>query len=339
MATGIRVAGSGGDGQAFPSIPHALSIAVAGFNRQQRVAYAAKHNISLASAGVPLSTPMPRSTLEGVRMCGRLGIRAMEVEFVQGVRMKDELAKEVGEEAKKLGISLSVHGPYFINLCSEDELKMKNTHRHILSSAQAAHHLHASPVVFHPGFYQGRTKEECEKRAKKELEIILEQMASSGFNDVVLGAELTGKKSAYGDVDEIIELARHFGLKRLQPVIDFGHYHARIKRIQSKADYESILDKFEDALGSSFKHHFHCHYSEIQYTEAGEGKHLPIGSLFEARKSGADLNAPKGAGGPPFEPLLEVLHERKYAGAIVCESPAMEKDVLIMQKSYEKMAR
>ncbi|MFH1095366.1 MAG: TIM barrel protein [Candidatus Micrarchaeota archaeon] len=317
MATGIGVAGSGGGGQALPSIPHALSIAV---------------------AGVPLSTPAPRSTLEGVRMCGRLGIRAMEVEFVQGVRMKDELAKEVGEEAKKLGISLSVHGPYFINLCSEDELKMKNTHRHILSSAQAAHHLHASPVVFHPGFYQGRGKKECEARAKKELRLILEAMASSGFNDVVLGAELTGKKSAYGDADEIIELARHFGLTRLQPVIDFGHYHARIQRIQSKADYESIFDHFEDALGSSFKRHFHCHYSEIQYTEAGEGKHLPIGSLAAAKKAGADLDAPKGAGGPPYLPLLEVLHERKYDGTLVCESPAMEKDVLVMQKSYGKMA-
>ncbi len=272
----------------------------------------------------------------GVRHCAKLGIEAMELEFVQGVRMKEELAQEVGEEAKKLNISLSVHGPYFINLCTEDELKMKNTHRHILSSAQMAHYLHASPVVFHPGFYQGRTKEECEKRAKKELNEIMEQMASSGFDDVALGAELTGKKSAYGDVDEIIELANHFGLKKLQPVIDFGHYHARVKRIKSRADYEEILDKFEDKLGTGFKHSFHCHYSEIQYSDAGEGKHLPIGSLTDYSSAPA---SGKGAGGPPYLPLLQVLNERKYEGTIVCESPAMEKDVLIMGKSLEKMKK
>ncbi|VVB56961.1 endonuclease 4 [uncultured archaeon] len=292
--------------------------------------------IRIAVAGAPLSTPSPGGSLAGVKHCAKLGIPAMEVEFVQGVRMKDELAKEVGAEAKRLDISLSVHGPYFINLCGDDELKMKNTHRHILSSAQAAHYLHASPVVFHPGFYQGREKKECERRAKKELEAILERMASAGFDDVVLGAELTGKKSAYGDVDEIIELARHFGLGKLQPVIDFGHYHARVGRIRTKEDYEKILDKFEGALGPDFKKSFHCHYSEIQYTEAGEGKHMPIGSLEEAKKSGADLNAPKGAGGPPHLPLLQVLHERKYQGTVVCESPAMEKDVLTMWKALQK---
>ncbi len=313
-----------------------LKIGLAGFDEKQRRAYAAKHGLAVAVAGVPLCVPAPRSTLEGVRTCARLGIRAMEVEFVQGARMKDELAKEVGREARKLGISLSVHGPYFINLCSGEELKMKNTHRHILSSAQAAHHLSASPVVFHPGFYQGRTKEECEKRAKRDLAIILEQMASLGFDDVVLGAELTGKKSAYGDVDEIIELARHFGLAKVQPVIDFGHYHARIGRIKTKEDYEKILDKFEDSLGPAFRHRFHCHYSEIQYTAAGEGRHLPIGSLADyalAPESGP------GAGGPPFEPLLQALHGRKYEGTVVCESPAMEKDVLVMEKSYQTMAR
>jgi deoxyribonuclease-4 len=306
--------------------------------------------LRIAVAGCPLSTPSPGGSLAGVRHCATLGIQAMEVEFVQGVRMKDELAQEVGSEAQKLDISLSVHAPYFINLCSDEEDKMKNTHRHISSSAQAAHFLHASPVVFHPGFYQGRTKEECAKRAKKELALILEKMDALGFSDVVLGPELTGKKSAYGDLDEIIELARHFGIKRMQPVVDFGHYHARMGRIKAKEDYESILDRIEAVLGSAYLSSFHCHYSEIQYTDAGEGKHLPIGSLgLEAKKtasakagSGAFAPATKpgcGAGGPPFEPLLQALHERKYEGTIVCESPAMEKDVLTMSKSCQKMQK
>ena len=231
--------------------------------------------LKIACAGAPHSTSPPGGTLMGVKRCHELKLPAMEVEFVQGVHMKDELAREVGEEAKKLDVSLSVHAPYFINLCTDEPLKMKNSHRHILQSVQAAHVMHATPVVFHPGFYQGRTKEECAKRAKKELGEIIEKMEQNKWEDVSLGAELTGKKGAYGDLDEIIELSRHFGLKHLQPVIDFGHYHARIHRINTQQDYEKILDKMEKELGAEYKKHFHCHYSEIEYTDAGEGKHLP----------------------------------------------------------------
>ena len=292
--------------------------------------------LKIAVAGAPHSTPLPGGTLLGVRRCHELGLAAMEVEFVQGVRMREELAKEVGAEAKKLGVSLSVHAPYFINLCSDEEQKLANSRRHILQSVQMAHDMHASPVVFHPGFYQERPKEECEKRAKNELGKILESMASSGWGDVVLGPELTGKKSAYGDLDEIIELSRHFGLQRVQPVVDFGHYHARISRIKSKADYEAVLDKIENVLGSAYRHTFHCHYAEIQFSDAGEGKHLPIGSL----KTGASAPASgPGAGGPPYLPLLQALHERRYEGTIVCESPKLEDDSLIMWKRYEQMKK
>ena len=292
--------------------------------------------LRIGPAGIPFSTPSPGGSLEGVRHCRHLGLGAMEVEFVQGVHMKDELAAAVGEESQRVDVSLSVHAPYFINLCSDEETKLANSRRHILQSVRAAHLLHASPVVFHPGFYQGRSPAECAKRAKKELQQVLDDMNQVGWTDVSLGPELTGKKSAYGDLDEILELSRHFGVKAVQPVVDFGHYHARIGRLSTEKDFEKILDKAEKVLGSDYRHGFHCHYSEIQFTEAGEGKHLPIGSL----KAGTSLpSSGAGAGGPPFEPLLAVLEERGYSGTIICESPKLEEDALIMQKKYEKMRK
>ncbi len=276
--------------------------------------------LRIGPAGIPHSTPSPGGTLEGVRHCRKIGLGAMEVEFVQGVRMKDELAETVGEESLRTDVSLSVHAPYFINLCSDEESKLANSRRHILQSARAAHLMHASPVVFHPGFYQGRPKAECAKRAKKELQRVIDEMQQVGWTDVVLGPELTGKKSAYGDLDEIIELSRHFGIKAVQPVVDFGHYHARIARLKRSDDFVKILEQAEKVLGSDYKQAFHCHYSEIQFTDAGEGKHLPIGM-----------------GGPPFAPLLAALEERGYTGKIICESPKLEEDALIMQKAYDKM--
>jgi len=40
-------------------------------------------------------------------------------------------------EAKRLGIELSVHAPYYINLASEDPKKQKESVQRILDSASA----------------------------------------------------------------------------------------------------------------------------------------------------------------------------------------------------------
>lgn len=313
-------------------------IGPAGFSADEREAYARKHNICIGPAGAPHSTPPPGGTLEGIRRCKELGLTAMEVEFVHGVKMKEELASTIGEEARRLDVSLSVHAPYFINLCSDEEAKLANTRRHLLSSVQMAHHLHASPVVFHPGFYQERPKEECAARAKKELAKSLQTMGECGWDDVVLGPELTGKHSAYGDFGEILELARHFGLSRVQPVIDFGHYHARLGRLRTADDYAQILDAAEKALGPEFKSNFHCHYSEISFSAAGECKHLPIGSGPDGRPA-CGATPGSGAGGPPFQPLLALLNERGYGGTLICESPKLEADALLIQGVYQNLGK
>jgi len=46
-------------------------------------------------AGVPHSSK-GRSTLDGVKAIKELGLDAMEVQFVRGVKMKENKAKEVG---------------------------------------------------------------------------------------------------------------------------------------------------------------------------------------------------------------------------------------------------
>jgi deoxyribonuclease-4 len=136
---------------------------------------------------------------------------------------------------------------------------------------------------------------------------------------VQLGAELTGKKSAYGSLDEIIDLAEEFGLKQVVPVIDFAHYHAREARLKTQDDYARILEKVENRLGSEASRNFHCHFSGIEVIEAGEKNHLPISSLS-----------------PPFEPLARAWSENGWEGKAICESPLIEKDALEMQKTYKK---
>jgi deoxyribonuclease IV len=272
-----------------------------------------------APAGAPLSTPKPGGTKLGIQQTADLGLDALEVEFVHGVRMKEQLAKECLELAQNLKISLSIHAPYYINLCSDDELKLKNSRRHILESVHIGHYLKASPVVIHSGFYQGRNSKECEKRAIKQFDKIYESMDENSYLDIKLGPELTGKKSAYGNLEEIINLCEHYGLDRMIPVIDFAHYHARIKRLKSEDDYSKILDYAEKRLGSDYTKNFHCHFSGIEFSDKGERNHLPISS-----------------NSPPFKPLLKLLNERGYEGTLVCESPLIEKDALLLKKEYKK---
>ncbi len=84
--------------------------------------------VFLGPAGIPIGAKEKKrsaGTIDGIRYVREVGLNAMEVEFVQGVRMAREAAQEAGEVAKELGVRLSVHAPYFINLCSEEKEKVE----------------------------------------------------------------------------------------------------------------------------------------------------------------------------------------------------------------------
>jgi endonuclease IV len=68
-------------------------------------------------AGIPASS---RTHEEGLERISALGLGALEVEFVRGVRMGYEEAARIGALARKLDIRLSAHAPYYINLNSKD---------------------------------------------------------------------------------------------------------------------------------------------------------------------------------------------------------------------------
>jgi deoxyribonuclease-4 len=246
----------------------------------------------------------------------------MEVEFVHGVKMGEAAARAAGEAAHKNDVLLSCHAPYYINCCAKEEPKIDGSVRHIVATAQAAFWLGATPIVLHPGFYMGRPAEECRKLVVSTLRRCLGGMEAQKIRGVRLGAELTGKKSAYGSLDEIIGLAEEFGSKQVVPVVDFAHYHAREARLKTQDDYARILDRMEKRLGSGASKGFHCHFSGIEMIDAGEKNHLPISSLS-----------------PPFEPLARAWAENGWEGKAICESPLLEKDALEMQKTYKKLQK
>jgi endonuclease IV len=45
---------------------------------------------------------------------------------------------------------------------------------------------------------------------------------------------------------------------------------------------------------------------------------------------------PVSSGSPPFVPLAEAWKEQGWEGRLICESPLIEKDALVLQKEYAK---
>ena len=208
-----------------------------------------------------------------------LGLKACEVEFTYSVYMKKEQAIEIGKVAKKLGVELSVHAPYWINLNSDDGVKIEASKKRILRSAEIGHYLGAKSIVFHCGFYGKDDPEKTFDAIKEAVVDMLETIKKEKW-DVVLCPETMGKRGVFGSVEEIARLVDETGCGFC---IDFAHVLARY----GKQQFE-LLEK-------SFKQkHWHCHFSGIEYGEKGEKKHIDTTpehwrSLFKRLPKGKDI--------------------------------------------------
>lgn len=260
----------------------------------------------IGTAGIPLQCK-DGSTLEGVECVHRLGLDAMEVQFVRGVNMKPETAEEVGIKARELDVKLSIHAPYYINLASHEKQKIAASKKRILDSAVLAGLMGARVVVFHPGYYGKRSREETAELVAAALLEIRGKLREEKVN-VLLGPETTGRQKQYGSLEEILELCRQ--VEDTIPVLDFGHLHARGDgALKSRKDFAEILDRVENQFGKKF--HFHIHMAGNYYTKGNERHHLTIDHKE-----------------PDYSLLAKELVERKTNATIISESPNIEIDAL-----------
>lgn len=271
-------------------------------------------------AGIPIGLEKG-GTKEGVGYTAKIGLNAFEVEFVRGVKMKVADAKVVGQIAKQHDIVLSAHCPYWINTCAKETMKLETTKRNILQTAEIANALGAWIIVLHPGYYMGRTSEECIKLSVKTLNEAKESMCQHGW-EVVLGLETTGGVADLGTLEECIEIANAVGGSA--PVMDFAHIHGRNGgSLRKKEDFAKLFSTMEKQFngGKKYVKNFHSHFSELEYSARGELRHIPLGKEDE----------------PPFKPLAEVIVDNGYGGTIICESPLLEEDALKMKRIFERL--
>ncbi len=211
-------------------------------------------NIKIGPAGIgPVKTAI--AVLEDYH---KKGFRACEIAFTYSVYIKNEKdARTIGKKAKELGINLSIHAPYFVNLNSSEKEKIEATKKRILDCCKVGHWLGAKTVVFHPGYY-GDNKEGAYETIKKGIKEIMAEVEKNNWN-IEIAPETMGKVNVFGSLDEVSRLVKETGCSFC---IDFAHLLARNKEV----DYEKIKKLFPEKR-------WHCHFSGIVYGEKGEKHH------------------------------------------------------------------
>jgi deoxyribonuclease-4 len=274
----------------------------------------ASKKLLFGTAGVPNSASASL-TLAGIQCVAQLGLDCLEIEFVKGLKMGTDTAQKIREKAEAQNIRLSVHAPYYVNLNAAEEGKRLSSQERLLSSARMAEICGAKSAVFHAGYYG---KVEAEKAFEtitdglKEVVSILKKER----NPVVLRPETMGKKSQFGSLEEVLFLCRE--VDGLEPCIDFSHIHAREGKVNSYAEFHRILKKIEKKLGEKALKNLHIHISGVEYNAKGEMKHVDL--------QDSDFC---------YDEWIQALKDYGVGGVVICESPNLEKDALMLKKLYE----
>jgi deoxyribonuclease-4 len=271
------------------------------------------------TVGSPLSTPKkPGGSVGAVYQIAALGLSALELGWVQAVRVTPETCRQIAEAAKESGVLLSVHAPYFINLNASDEEWPKSRQR-LMDAAYYGFLAGASDIVFHPGSYFGESPDSVMEKVLARLEGCVAELQARGIN-VRLRPETMGKSAMIGSLEDVLKMGLR--VKGVEPCLDFAHLHARAGdgSMNSKSEWLQVLDAYAKALGEEALQRLHIHLSGIEYSIKGERNHLPI------QESDFDLKA-----------LFLALKERHCSGRILCESPNLETDALYMLEVWRSL--
>ncbi len=268
------------------------------------------------TVGSPTSTPLkPGGSVGAIQQIHALGLSALELGWVQSVRVSEEtcaLLKMTGDNEK---VALSVHAPYFINLNATEEEWPKSRQR-LMDAAYYGFLAGATDIIFHPGSYFALAPEEVLKKALPRLADCVNELSSRKI-EVILRPETMGKGALLGSFKDTLSMSKH--IPSVLPCLDFAHLHARQGdgSLNSEEEWVDLLGQYQIALGPDSLQHLHIHLSGIAYTEKGEKNHLPI------KESDFDVKG-----------LFKALKKYKSDGRILCESPILEQDALYLQELW-----
>lgn len=276
--------------------------------------------LRFGTVGSPQTTPTS-GTPAAIEHIKVLGLKHLEIAWVQSVRVSDETCAEIKATAKKHGISLSIHAPYYINLNSQTDELMQKSDERLLVAARKGFLAGARDIIFHPGSYHNQPAEQVYERAKQKLIEITSILRGEGV-DVLLRPETMGKSAMFGSLDEVIQLSKE--VQGIAPCIDWAHLHARRGdgSFNSYAEFSDALDRVKANLGEAGLKKLHFHMSGIAYTAKGEKEHVPLNE--------ADIR---------YKELVQAWLDYGVEGTVAVEAPLPfhVADALTIQATYQRM--
>lgn len=252
----------------------------------------------------------------------KLNLDAYEYQCSRGVKVSDELALKLKEEAIKNNIKLSVHAPYYISLSTQEKEKKIKTKQYIYDTMKAAKKMGADRIVVHAGALLGLDRNYAVESACNIIKEVMAKVDDLGVGDITICLETMGKINQLGDSKEIIKMCKVD--KRLLPTIDFGHLYARsIGKLNTYEAWKDELSMYINELGYERMKNFHAHFSHMDYTKGGEKSHVKFSDEGY---------------GPDYNNVCKALIDLKLEPRIICESAGTQDiDAQIMKEIYNNM--
>lgn len=278
-----------------------------------------KPTFCFGTVGAPSSTPKkPGGSVGGVLRLAELELRAFELGWVQSVRVSEKTCEEIRTTAEASNVLISVHAPYFINL-NADEDEWPKSRKRLMDAAHFGNLAGATDIIFHPGSYFGRDPQEVLPVAIQRLEGCIQELRQAD-NPVTLRPETMGKSAMLGSFEDTLAMSK--AIQGIVPCLDFAHLHARTGdgSMNSYDEWAKLLDDYAKTLGADSLGKLHIHLSGIDYGPKGEKEHL---KLEESDFLLTDL--------------LKALRNAGCGGRILCESPVLEEDALLIKKTWDEL--
>ncbi|MDK1027741.1 MAG: TIM barrel protein [Anaerolineae bacterium] len=277
-------------------------------------------SFQFGTVGSPKGTPKkPGGSVGSIEFSNSIGLETLELGWVRAVRVSEETCAAIKQTGEDQGVSLSVHAPYFINL-NADETEWPKSRKRLMDAAHYGNLAGCTDIIIHPGSYFKNDPAEVLKIAIPRLQGCVDDLRAAG-NPVTLRPETMGKSAMLGSLEDTLEMSK--AIDGVEPCLDFAHMHARPGdgTINTYEEWSRYLEMYSKALGESSLKQVHGHLSGIEYGPKGEKKHL----ILEE----ADLDLPA---------LFQALNDFGCAGRILCESPIMEEDALVMLKAWKEVS-
>ncbi len=266
------------------------------------------------TAGIPNSTVKKSNPIEGVKQIHALGLDCMQLEFAHGVRMKDEVSSGLRKVSYELGIPLTSHGPYYINLNAREQDKIDSSVERIIQTAKISDLCGAESMTFHAAFYMKDSPYDVFDLVEKSLNVIEERLSKLDI-EIELRPELTGKTSQFGSLEELVSLTKNVGT--CKPCMDFSHLYARTEKYNTYEEFCEVLDSLREKIGEDALKNMHIHISGISSNSKGDLKHLNL--------EDSEFN---------WKDLLRALKDKNCRGYVISNSPNLEVDAKMLKNYY-----